>query len=55
MDLVLCAARAIGARDPLDMTDAELATATDWLTRLKPNIAAHHRHRGDTIATARVG
>ncbi len=38
MDLVLCAARAIGARDPLDMTDAELAKVTDWLTRLKPNV-----------------
>ena len=49
MDLVLCAAVAIGAADPLDMTDAELAAATDWLTRLKPNIRRIVHHRGDAI------
>jgi spermidine/putrescine-binding protein len=55
MDLVLCAGRATGARDPLDMTDAELAAATDWLTRLKPNIRRITRHRGDTIAALTSG
>ena len=55
MDLVLCAARATGARDPLAMTDAELATVTDWLTQLKPNIRRIVRHRGDAIATLASG
>jgi spermidine/putrescine-binding protein len=55
MDLVLCAARAIGAGDPLDMTDAELASATDWLTRLKLNIRRVTRYRGDTIAALASG
>lgn len=55
LDLVLCAGRAIGADDPLDMTDAELASATDWLTRLKPNIRRITRQRGDTIASLASG
>ena len=55
MDLVLCAGRAIGARDPLDMTDAELAAATEWLTRLKPNIRRITRQRGDTVAALASG
>lgn len=49
MDLVLCAARAIGAVDPLDMTDAELASTVDWLTRLRPNIRRIVRQRSDAI------
>lgn len=49
MDLVLCAARATGADDPLAMTDAELATATDWLRRLRPNVAHIVRRRGAAI------
>jgi spermidine/putrescine-binding protein len=55
MDLVLCAARATGARDPLDMTDGELAKVTDWLTRLKPNVRRIVRHRGDAIAALASG
>jgi len=55
LDLVLCAARAIGARDPLDMTDTELAAATDWLRRLKPNIRRITRQRGDAIAALASG
>ncbi len=49
MDLVLCAARAIAAVDPLDMTDAELASTADWLTRLRPNIRRIVRQRSDAI------
>ncbi len=49
MDLVLCAGVAVGAADPLDMTDAELASATDWLTRLKPNIRRIVHNRGGAI------
>jgi spermidine/putrescine-binding protein len=49
MDLVLCAARATGAVDPLAMTDAELASATDWLTRLRPNVRAIVRRRSEAI------
>jgi spermidine/putrescine-binding protein len=48
-DLVLCAARAVGARDPLAMTDTELAAATDWLTRLRPNIRRVVRSRADAV------
>ena len=55
LDLVLCAGRATGAHDPLDMTDAELAAATDWLTRLKPNIQRITRQRSDTIAALASG
>lgn len=49
MDLVLCAARAIGATDPLAMTDAELAAVTDWLRRLRPNVRHIVRQRSDAI------
>jgi spermidine/putrescine-binding protein len=49
LDLVLCAARAIGAADPFAMTDAELATATEWLTRLRPNVRHIARDRAEVI------
>ncbi len=49
LDLVLCAAVAVGAADPLAMTDAELAAATDWLTQLSPNIRRVVRQRSDAI------
>ena len=49
LDLVLCAARAIGAADPLAMTDDELATATDWLARLRPNIRHIVRRSSDVV------
>jgi spermidine/putrescine-binding protein len=49
MDLVLCAAVAVGAADPLAMTDAELAATTDWLTQLAPNIRRVVRQRSGTI------
>ncbi len=55
MELVLCAARAIGARDPLAMTDAELALATDWLTRLAPNVRRVVRQRSDAIGLLATG
>jgi spermidine/putrescine-binding protein len=48
-DLVLCAARATGAVDPLAMTDAELATATDWLRQLRPNVRHVVRQRSQVI------
>ncbi len=49
LDLVLCAARATGAVDPLAMTDAELATATEWLTRLRPNVRHIARDRAAVV------
>lgn len=49
LDLVLCAARATGAADPLAMTDAELARATEWLSRLRPNIARVVRRRSEIV------
>lgn len=49
LDLVLCAGRATGATEPLAMSDAELATATDWLTRLRPNVRRIVRRRSETI------
>ncbi len=49
LDLVLCAARATGAPDPLAMTDAELATATEWLARLRPNIRHIARRRMEVV------
>jgi spermidine/putrescine-binding protein len=49
LDLVLCAARAIGARDPLAMTDVELTQATDWLSRLAPNVRRVVRQRSDAV------
>lgn len=49
LDLVLCAARAVGAADPLAMTDAELADATEWLRRLRPNVRRVVRRRSETI------
>jgi spermidine/putrescine-binding protein len=55
MDLVLCAARAVGAQDPLAMTDAELAAATDWLTQLRPNIGRIVHHRGGVIDALATG
>jgi spermidine/putrescine-binding protein len=55
MDLVLCAARAIGAVDPLAMTDAELASATDWLTRLRPNVRRIARDRSDMLGLLASG
>jgi spermidine/putrescine-binding protein len=55
MDLTLCAAKAIGAQDPLDMTDAELAAATDWLTQLQPNIGRIVHHRGGVIDALATG
>jgi spermidine/putrescine-binding protein len=55
LDLVLCAGRATGARDPLAMTDAELATATDWLTRLRPNVRRVVRQRSEIVDSLASG
>ncbi|MBX3029875.1 MAG: extracellular solute-binding protein [Chloroflexi bacterium] len=55
LDLVLCAARAVGARDPLAMTDAELDRATEWLTRLAPNVRRVVRQRSDAIRLLATG
>lgn len=49
LDLVLCAARAVGAADPLAMTDAELADATEWLRLLRPNVRRVVRRRSEAI------
>jgi spermidine/putrescine-binding protein len=49
LDLVLCAARATGAADPLAMSDAELATATEWLTRLRPNVRYLAQSRAEVV------
>jgi len=37
-DIMIMSARATGAKDAFNMTDAELATAKSWLDKLKPNI-----------------
>jgi spermidine/putrescine-binding protein len=37
-DIMLFAGVATGAKDIYNMTDAELATATEWLKKLKPNV-----------------
>jgi spermidine/putrescine-binding protein len=55
LDLVLCAARAVGAADPLAMTDGELATATEWLTRLRPNVRHIARDRAEVIERLATG
>jgi len=55
LDLVLCAGRATGARDPLAMTDAELATATQWLTRLRPNVRRVVRQRSEIVEALASG
>lgn len=55
LDLVLCAGRATGARDPLAMTDTELATATEWLTRLRPNVRRVVRQRSEVVGALASG
>jgi spermidine/putrescine-binding protein len=55
LDIMLFAAKATGAVDAYNMTDAELATAKDWLTKLKPNILKLVDQNGETISALTDG
>ncbi len=48
-DIMLFAGVATGAKDIYNMTDAELATAKDWLTKLKPNVKRLVQQNNETI------
>ncbi|MEI7744446.1 MAG: extracellular solute-binding protein [Chloroflexota bacterium] len=48
-DIMLMAARAIGAKDGYNMTDAELAQAKSFLQALKPNILKFSSQGSETI------
>jgi len=50
LDIMLFAAKAIGAVDAYNMTDDELARAKDWLTQLKPNVLKLVAQNTETIA-----
>jgi spermidine/putrescine-binding protein len=50
LDIMLFAGKAIGAVDPYNMTDDELAQAKDWLTQLKPNVLKLVAQNTETIA-----
>jgi spermidine/putrescine-binding protein len=54
-DILLMAARAIGAKDAYNMTDAELAQAKDWLTQLKPNVLKLVSQNSETVAALADG
>ncbi len=54
-DLMLMAARATGAKDPYNMTDAELGVAKDWLTKLKPNVLKLVSQNSETVAALADG
>lgn len=54
-DIMLMAARAIGAKDAYNMTDAELSQAKDWLTQLKPNVLKLVSQNNETIAALADG
>lgn len=49
-DIMLFAGIATGAKDIYNMTDAELATAKDWLTKLKPNVYKLVQQNNETIS-----
>jgi spermidine/putrescine-binding protein len=49
-DIMLFAGIATGAKDIYNMTDAELKTATDWLTKLKPNVYKLVQQNNETIS-----
>jgi spermidine/putrescine-binding protein len=48
-DIMLDAARAIGAKDGYNMTDDELAQAKSWLQQLKPNILKLTSQGSETV------
>jgi spermidine/putrescine-binding protein len=48
-DIMLFAGIATGAKDIYNMTDAELKAATDWLTKLKPNLLKLVQQNNETI------
>lgn len=48
-DIMLFAGIATGAKDIYNMTDAELATAKDWLKQLKPNVLKLVQQNNETI------
>ncbi|HEX8938935.1 MAG TPA: ABC transporter substrate-binding protein [Candidatus Limnocylindrales bacterium] len=54
-DIMLMSARATGAKDAYNMTDAELATAKDWLTKLKPNVLKLVSQNSETVAALADG
>jgi len=55
LDIMLFAAKAIGAVDAYNMTDDELAKAKDWLTQLKPNILTFVEQNTETINKLATG
>ncbi|MFZ5852896.1 MAG: ABC transporter substrate-binding protein [Chloroflexota bacterium] len=48
-DIMLFAGIATGAKDIYNMTDAELATAKEWLKQLKPNVLKLVQQNNETI------
>jgi len=54
-DIMLFAGVATGAVDVYNMTDAELATAKDWLTKLKPNVYKLVQQNNETIQAMASG
>jgi len=54
-DIMLMAARAIGAKDGYNMTDAELAQAKSWLQKLKPNVLKLVAQNSETITALADG
>jgi spermidine/putrescine-binding protein len=50
-DMMLFAGVATGAKDIYNMTDAELASAKDWLTKLKPNVLKLVKQNNETISS----
>lgn len=54
-DIMLFAGIATGAKDIYNMTDAELATCKDWLTKLKPNVYKLVQQNNETITALATG
>lgn len=54
-DIMLFAGVATGAKDIYNMTDAELATVKDWLTKLKPNVYKLVQQNNETITALATG
>ena len=54
-DIMLFAGIATGAKDIYNMTDAELATCKDWLTKLKPNVYKLVQQNNETITALASG
>lgn len=54
-DIMSFAGVATGAKDIYNMTDAELATCKDWLTKLKPNVYKLVQQNNETITALASG